>query len=223
MKKIPTPKVVSKEEWLDAREKLLIKEKEVTRLRDSVAAERRRLPMVKIEKQYSFDGPTGKQSLLDLFDGRSQLIMYHFMYGPDWKEGCEGCSMLADGICNLAHLQARDTSFVMVSRAKLEKLNSFKLRMGWQMPWVSSYDSDFNDDFEMTKGDDECSGTSVFITDGTDVFRTYFTTGRGDELHGSVWSLLDLTPYGRQEKWEDSPEGWPQSEPYDWWKLHDNY
>ncbi len=219
----PDPKIVSEDQWVSERAELLVQEKELTRLRDKVSASRRRLPMVHIDKHYVFEGPEGPVTLLDLFEGRPQLILYHFMFGPEWKEGCDGCSMLVDGLCHPAHLHARGTSLALVSRARIEQITTFKSRMEWRLPWVSSHDTDFNDDFGMTKGDDECSGTSVFYRVGDEIFRTYFTTGRGDELHGSVWSLLDLTPLGRQELWEDSPEGRPQSEPYLWWKHHDRY
>lgn len=217
------PRVVSQAEWQAARDALLIKEKAATRARDALAAERRRLPMVKIDKEYVFDGEHGKARLIDLFDGRRQLILYHFMFGPSWDEGCQGCSWYTDNIGHLAHLHARDTSLVLVSRAPQAKLQPFKQRMGWTVPWFSSFESDFNFDFGMTIGEDELSGTSVFLRDGDSVYRTYFTTGRGDETLGSFWSYLDLTPFGRQEIWEDTPEGRPQTPPYEWWRHHDKY
>lgn len=221
--KIAYPKVVSKEEWQIAHDKLLTKEKEATRAHDALNAERRRLPMVKIEKEYIFEGPEGKVSLLDLFEGRHQLIIYHFMFGPDWEEGCGGCSMVVDNMGHPAHLHARDTSRVVVSRAPLEKLERFKRRMGWTIPWYSSFGSDFNYDFGVTTGNDEKFGLSVFLREGADIFHTYFTNGRGVEHLGSNWSYLDLTPFGRQETWEDAPEGWPQTPPYEWWRHHDKY
>jgi predicted dithiol-disulfide oxidoreductase (DUF899 family) len=217
------PKVVSQTEWQAARDTLLVKEKTHTRASDLLAAERRRLPMVKIDKTYFFEGADRKVSLVDLFDGRRQLIVYHFMFGPAQSEGCEGCSWYVDNIGHLAHLHARDTSLVLVSRAPQAKLEPFKQRMGWCVPWFSSFGSDFNTDFGTTVGEEESSGTSVFLRDGDSVYRTYFTTGRGDELLGGVWSFLDLTPLGRQELWENSPEGWPQTPPYAWWRHHDRY
>src|SRR4051812_17643928 len=141
------PPVVSPNEWQAAREALLVKEKEATRARDALAAERRRLPMVRIDKDYTFDGPGGQTRLLDLFEGRRQLLLYHFMFGPSQDAGCDGCSMVVDQICHLAHLHARDTSFVLVSRAPLDKLGAYKRRMGWTIPWFSSFHSDFNVDF----------------------------------------------------------------------------
>jgi predicted dithiol-disulfide oxidoreductase (DUF899 family) len=225
------PPVVSEEEWQAAREALLVKEKEATRARDALAAERRRLPMVRIEKDYVFDGPQGKAMLLDLFDGRRQLLLYHFMFGPNQDAGCDGCSLFVDQIGHLAHLHARDTSFVLVSRAPFEKISAYKDRMGWAIPWVSSFESDFNGDFGVgpetpqpdVYQDGETFGLSVLLRDGDSVYRTYFTTQRGVEALGSVWTFLDLTPLGRQENWEDSPAGYPQTKPYEWWRRHDEY
>ena len=225
------PQVVSPAEWQVARDELLVKEKEATRARDALAAERRRLPMVRIEKEYLFDGPNGKAILVDLFEGRRQLIVYHFMFGPNQDEGCDGCSMFVDGIVHLAHLHARDTSLALVSRAPLAKIDPFKQRMGWTVPWYSAFESEFNVDFGVSPEtpqptvyqDGESFGLSVFLRDGERVFRTYFTTHRGVEALGSVWTLLDLTPLGRQETWEDSPAGYPQTAPYEWWRRHDEY
>jgi predicted dithiol-disulfide oxidoreductase (DUF899 family) len=217
------PKVVSRDEWLKAREALLAQEKAATRARDVLNAERRLLPMVKIDKDYVFEGPNGRVSLLDLFEGRRQLIIYHFMFDPDWEEGCEGCSMVVDNMGHPAHLHARDTSRALVSRAPLKKIEPFKKRMGWTIPWYSSYGSDFNYDFGVTTGEGEIFGLSVFLRDGDNIFQTYFTNGRGVEQLGSNWSYLDLTPFGRQENWEDSPAGWPQTPPYEWWRHHDRY
>jgi predicted dithiol-disulfide oxidoreductase (DUF899 family) len=217
------PPVVSQDEWQDALERLRVKEKEATRARDELAAERRRLPMVGVEKDYVFDGPEGKVPLLDMFEGRRQLIVYHFMFqpgAPGWPSaGCDGCSMFVDNIGHLAHLHARDTSLVLVSRAPLAKLEAYKRRMGWTVPWYSLAGNDFNDDHGVTSG----FGLSVFLRDGDSVFRTYFTTGRGVEALGSNWTFLDLTPLGRQEEWEDTPPGRPQTPPYDWWRRHDEY
>jgi predicted dithiol-disulfide oxidoreductase (DUF899 family) len=225
------PPIVSEAQWQDAHEQLLAKEKEATRARDALAAERRRQPMVRIDKQYIFEGPAGEASLLDLFEGRRQLIVYHFMFGPNQEVGCDGCSMFVDQVGHLAHLHARDTSFTLISRAPLAKIEPYKQRMGWTIPWYSSFESDFNVDFglspETPKGgvyqDGESFGLSVFLRDGDDVFRTYFTSTRGVEALGSVWTFLDLTPLGRQEDWEDSPPGWPQGPRYEWWRRHDEY
>jgi predicted dithiol-disulfide oxidoreductase (DUF899 family) len=225
------PPVVPAEEWQAAWEALLVKEKKATRARDALAAERRRLPRVRIRPDYVFDGPEGKAGLLDLFEGRRQLLLYHFMFGPNQEAGCDGCSMFVDQIGHPAHLQARNTSFALVSRAPIVKLEAYRKRMGWTIPWYSSYENDFNVDFGVgpespqagVYQDGETFGLSVFIRDGDGVFRTYFTTNRGVEALGGVWTLLDLTPLGRQEEWEDSPAGYPQTKPYEWWRRHDEY
>jgi predicted dithiol-disulfide oxidoreductase (DUF899 family) len=221
------PQLVSESEWQAAREKLLAKEKEATRARDALAAERRRQPMVRIDKQYVFEGPDGEATLLDLFEGRRQLILYHFMFAPGapgWPEaGCDGCSMFVDQVGHLAHLHARDTSFALVSRAPISKIESYRVRMGWDIPWYSSGDSDFNEDLGLTTDDGESFGLSVFFRDGDQILRSYFTDGRGVEALGSVWTFLDLTPLGRQEDWEDSPGGYPQTPRYEWWRRHDEY
>jgi predicted dithiol-disulfide oxidoreductase (DUF899 family) len=224
------PQVVSQPEWETAHEELLAKEKEATRSRDALAAERRRLPMVRIEKDYVFHGPDGKAGLLDLFEGHRQLILYHFMFAPGapgWSDaGCDGCSMFVDQVGHLAHLHARDTSFALVSRASVEKIEVYRERMGWPIPWYSLSESsggDFNVDMGVTTDEGEGFGLNVFFRDGDDVLRTYFTDGRGVEALGSVWTFLDLTPLGRQEDWEDSPEGYPQTPRYQWWRRHDEY
>jgi predicted dithiol-disulfide oxidoreductase (DUF899 family) len=221
------PGVVSQAEWQVARNKLLVREKAATRARDALAAERRRLPMVKIDKHYVFEGPDGKATLLDLFEGRRQLIIYHFMFAPGvdgWpKSGCPGCSFFVDQVGHLAHLHARDTSLVLVSRAPLSNIKRYERRMGWTVPWFSSSASDFNVDFGLTTEQGETFGLSVFLRHGKTVYRTYHTDGRGVEALGSAWTFLDLTPLGRQETWEDSPEGWPQTRPYEWWRRHDEY
>lgn len=221
------PQAASREEWQAAHERLLATEKAATRARDALAAERRRLPMLKLDKGYVFDGPHGKTTLLDLFDGRRQLIVYHFMFAPGvhgWPSaGCPGCTMFVDQIGHLAHLHARDVSFVLVSRAPLARLEQYKARMGWTVPWVSSEGSDFNRDFGVTNDTGETFRLSVFLRDGDDIFYTYYTTGRGVEALGSVWTFLDLTPLGRQETWEDTPAGRPQTPPYTWWRRHDEY
>jgi predicted dithiol-disulfide oxidoreductase (DUF899 family) len=225
------PPVVSADEWQAARDALLVKETEATRVRDELAAERRRLPRVRVDKDYVFEGPAGKVTLLDLFDSRRQLLLYHFMFGPNQDVGCDGCSMFVDQIGHRAHLHARDTSFALVSRAPIAKIEPYRKRMGWTIPWYSSFESDFNVDFgvgpqmprEGVYQDGESFGLSVFIRDDASVFRTYFTTHRGVEALGSVWTFLDLTPLGRQEEGEDSPAGYPQTKPYEWWRRHDEY
>jgi len=217
-----TPPIVSREQWDGAREELLAKEKELTRARDVLAAERRRMPWLAVEKEYSFQGPEGKASLLDLFEGRRQLVVYRFFYDPGMKgypeSGCPGCSFLADQVAHLAHLNARDTTLVFVSRAPQAEIERWKARMGWQIPWYT-----ITDDFDADFGVDEWHGTNAFIRDGDSVYRTYFVDNRGDEAMGSTWAYLDITALGRQEEWEDSPEGYPQTPPYHWWNLHDEY
>jgi predicted dithiol-disulfide oxidoreductase (DUF899 family) len=225
------PPVVSDEEWRAAIKTLRVKEKEQTRARDALAAERRRLPMVRIDKDYTLEGTHGPARLLELFEGRRQLILYHFMFGPNQDEGCDGCSMVVDQIGHLAHLHARDTSFALVSRAPIDRIERYRERMGWTIPWYSSFASDFNVDFgvspETPKAgeyqDGETFALSVFLRDGDDVYRTYVTSQRGVEALGSVWTFLDLTPLGRQEDWEDTPPGRPQEPPYEWWRRHDDY
>src|SRR6267142_1250228 len=221
------PKIVAQTEWQKALGKLRVKEKAATRARDALAAERRRLPMVRIDKNYVFAAPGGEVRLRDLFEGRRQLILYHFMFAPDvngWPTaGCPGCSMVVDQVGHLAHFHARDTSFCLVSRAPLARIQRYRKRMGWSIPWVSSSGSDFNEDFEVTTDEGETFGLSVFVRDRDRVYRTYFTAGRGVESLGSVWTFLDLTTFGRQETWEDSPAGRPQTAPYTWWRRHDEY
>jgi predicted dithiol-disulfide oxidoreductase (DUF899 family) len=216
------PPIVSPQEWDAARQELLVKEKELTRARDAMAAQRRRMPRLAVEKDYLFDGPAGPASLLDLFDGRRQLIVYRFFFQPDvegWPDrGCSGCSLLADQVAHLAHLNARDTTLVFVSRAPQGAIAKLKKEMGWDIPWYTITDS-FDADF----GVDEWHGTNAFLRDGQDVFRTYFVDNRGDEAMGSTWSYLDITAFGRQEEWEDSPDGYPQTPPYQWWRRHDEY
>ena len=216
------PPIVSPAEWEAAREELLVEEKELTRARDALAAERRRMPWLTVEKEYEFDGPEGRASLLDLFAGRRQLVVYRFFYEPGvngWPDrGCRGCSFLADQVAHLAHLNARDTTLAFVSRAPQPDIRRWKARMGWEMPWYT-----LTDDFDADFGVDEWHGTNAFYRDGDSIFRTYFVDNRGDEAMGTTWSYLDLTALGRQEKWEDSPEGYPQTPPYQWWNLHDQY
>ena len=229
--------VVSQDEWLIARKQLLVKEKEFTRLRDRLAAERRALPWVKVEKPYVFDGPDGKETLADLFGGHSQLIIKHFMFGPGWSEGCVGCSFGQDHVDGiLVHLKHRDVSYVAVSHAPLPEIQAFKKRMGWQVKWVSSFGSDFNFDFhvsfrpeEIDKGEvyynyetskigiDELSGNSVFYKDvNGDVFHTYSSYGRGGEDMLGTYRFLDLVPKGRDETG-------PNHNLTDWVRHHDRY
>jgi len=225
------PEIVSMSEWLSALQKQVDREKAFTRARDELNAQRRRLPMAKIDKRYSFEGPEGSVGLVDLFGGRRQLIVYHFMFAPEWQAGCDGCSWVVDAMTHPAHLNARDTSIVLISRASLDKLRGYQERMGWKHPgWYSSGGSDFNSDMGVTLSDpdepakmSERHGVSVFLRDGDSIYRTYFNGGRGIEYLGSLWTYLDLTPYGRQELWEDSPAGWPQTEPYVWNRRHDEY
>ncbi len=217
------PPIVSRQEWEAARAELLLQEKALTRQRDKVSAARRRLPMVEITTPYTFDGEHGPVTLLDLFEGRTQLIIQHFMFHPDWEEGCDGCSLLADHVPPLAHLHARNTSYVLVSRAPLAKLLEFRQRMGWNLPWVSSGTTTFNQDFRTTVDDQEDHAVSAFLRHGDRVFLTWDTRNRGTETFASIFSLLDATAHGRQEDWEDSPEGWPQTPTYGWTRLHDRY
>jgi predicted dithiol-disulfide oxidoreductase (DUF899 family) len=216
-----TPPIVSPGEWKSAREELLVEEKKLTRARDALAARRRRMPWLAVEQEYEFDGPEGKASLLDLFDGRRQLIVYRAFFEPGvegWPEhGCIGCSMVADQVAHPAHLNERDTTLVFASRAPQPDIERLKGRMSWELiPWYTITD-DFDIDFDVG----EWHGTNAFIRDGERVFRTYFIDARGDEALGSTWSYLDMTALGRQEEWEDSPEGYPQTPPYEWWIWHD--
>jgi predicted dithiol-disulfide oxidoreductase (DUF899 family) len=215
-----TPPIVSSEEWEAARQELLVKEKALTRARDALAAERRRMPWLAVEKEYMFERPEGKANLVDLFDGRRQLIVYRAFFEPGvhgWPEhACIGCSMVADQVAHVTHLSARDTTLVFASRASQPDIQRVKARMGWEIPWVT-----MTDDFDKDHGVDEWHGTNAFIREGDDVFRTYFVNNRGDEAMGSTWSYLDITALGRQEEWEDSPEGYPKTPPYAWWFWHD--
>jgi len=223
------PPIVSPQEWDAARQELLVKEKEVTRARDALAAQRRRMPWMAVEKDYGFEGPNGPASFADLFEGRRQLIVYRFYYGPEvttYAEGgtyperaCVGCSFVADQVAHPAHLNARDTTLAFVSRAPQPEIQGLKERMGWEViPWYT-----ITDDFDKDFGVDEWHGTNAFIRDDDQIFRSYFIESRGDEHMGSTWSYLDITALGRQEGWEDSPEGYPQTPPYRWWNYHDAY
>jgi len=219
---LKTPPVVSPQEWEAARQQMLVKEKALTRARDALAAERRRMPWVAVDKQYEFIGPQGNVSLLDLFEGRRQLILYRAFFEPGvfgWPDhACRGCSFCADQVAHVAHLNARDTTLVYASRAPQADIARLKTRMGWEMPWYTITDS-----FDVDFGVDEWHGTNAFIRDGDTIFRTYFINNRGDEALGSTWSYLDMSALGRQETWEDSPAGYPKSEPYKWWNWHDEY
>jgi predicted dithiol-disulfide oxidoreductase (DUF899 family) len=216
------PPIVSREDWEAARAELLVKEKELTRARDALAADRRRMPRLAVEKDYAFDGPDGRAGLLDLFDGRRQLIVYRFFFEPGvdgWPEvGCPGCSFVADQVAHLAHLNARDTTLAFASRAPQADIKRLKARMGWDIPWYTITDG-FDADFDVQ----DWHGTNAFLRDEDRIFRTYFIDKRGDEAMGSTWTYLDITAFGRQEVWEDSPEGYPQTQAYAWWNRHDEY
>jgi predicted dithiol-disulfide oxidoreductase (DUF899 family) len=219
----PMTQVVSQQEWQTALDSLRIKEKKQMRRQDALNAERRQLPRVKIDKPYVFTGAEGKAGLLDLFAGRKQLVIYSFMYAPDAINPCTGCSMMVDNMGHISHLHARDTSLVLVARSPYARLVELNERMGWQIPWFSSFESDFNQDFGATTADGEMFGVNVFIREGDEIYRTYQTSKRGAEYLGSIFTYLDLTPMGRQELWEDSPDDVPQTPPYQWWRLHDEY
>jgi predicted dithiol-disulfide oxidoreductase (DUF899 family) len=224
------PSIVTPQEWEAARQALLVEEKELTRARDAMAAKRRRMPWMAVEKDYRFEGPAGTASLTDLFEGRRQLIAYRAFYAPDVttypagggsypERACVGCSLVADQVAHPAHLNARDTTLAFVSRAPQAEIRGLKERMGWQtIPWYT-----LTDDFDADFGVDQWHGTNAFIRDGDRIFRTYFVHDRGDEQMGSTWSYLDITALGRQEAWEDSPNGYPQTAPYQWWNYHDAY
>ncbi|MBD2463615.1 DUF899 domain-containing protein [Oscillatoria sp. FACHB-1407] len=233
------PKIVGKDEWLTARKTLLEHEKELTKQRDRVNSERRRLPMVQLEKEYTFEGSNGSVRLIDLFEGRTQLIIYHFMFAPEWEKGCGGCTGFVNSLGDLSMLNERDTTFVLISRAPFPKLEAYKQLKGWTLPWYSSFGSDFNYDFHVTLDETvapieynyrdkaelerlngpnvmqgESHGLSVFFRLDDDVFHTYSTYARGVESLTDSYSLLDMTPYGRQEDFEDSPSGYPQKPTY---------
>jgi predicted dithiol-disulfide oxidoreductase (DUF899 family) len=218
-----TPSIVSQNDWEAARLELLVKEKEVMRAHDALSAQRRRMPWLAVDKQYVFDGPDGPASLLDLFQGRRQLIVYRAFFEPGvvgWPDhACRGCSMIADHVGNLAHLNARDTTLAFASHAPQPEIEKVKARMGWSpIPWYT-----ITDEFDVDFGVDEWHGTNAFIREGDQVYRTYFINRRGDEYFGNTWSYLDMTALGRQENWEDSPEGYPQTPPYAWWNWNDEY
>ena len=218
-----TPPIVSPEEWQAAYGKMLVKEKLSMRLHDALVAERRRMPWTPIEKPYKFEGPNGPMMLLDLFEGRKQLIVYRAFFEPGvhgWPDhACIGCSLGADQVSHPAHLNARDTTLVYASRAAQLDIARIKAKMGWELiPWVTLTDS-FDKDF----GVDEWHGHNAFIQEGGKIYRTYFINGRGDEAMGTVWSYLDMTALGRQEEGEESPDGYPQTSRYKWWNWHDSY
>lgn len=230
-----TPKVVSSAEWLAARKEFLKKEKEFTRLRDELSRQRRELPWQKVNKNYVFEGPRGTRTLADLFDVRTQLVIYHFMFGPGWKEGCPSCSYLADSFdAATAHMAQRDTAFAAVSRATLPEIESFKKRMGWKFPWVSSFGTDFNYDFhvsftkdEMASGkafynfetagfpSEEGPGLSAFLKRGDEIFHTYSSYARGLDILLPTYNFLDMTAKGRDE--DSLPH------PMAWVRHHDRY
>jgi predicted dithiol-disulfide oxidoreductase (DUF899 family) len=212
------PQIVSEEQWQRSHEALLAKEKEATRASDALAAERRRQPMMEFSADHEFEGAEGRRTLVELFAGRRQLIVYHFWFPPDGSP-CGGCTMFTDQISELAHLNARDTSFALVSSAPQAQIEQYKQRMGWTVPWYTVVGNGFQE----ACGTTEYFALDVFLRDGDRVFLTYATTGRGVEALGSVWTFLDLTPLGRQEEWEDTPSGRPQAPPYKWWRRHDEY
>ena len=212
------PEIVNEEEWQHSHEALLAKEKQATRARDALAAERRRLPMVEFSTGHEFEGPDGVAELPDLFEGRRQLILYHFWFPPD-GDPCGGCSMFTDQVSPLAHMHARDPSFALVSTAPQAQIEAYKQRMGWEIPWYTV----IGDEFQKARGTTEYFSLDVYLRDGDRVFLTYETSSRGVEALGSVWTFLDLTPLGRQEEWEDTPPGRPQGPKYEWWRLHDDY
>lgn len=223
MKKNQIPNIVDYSVWESELSNLLIKEKEVTRLSGEVAAQRRRLPMHKISKDYNFETEEGTKSFLDLFEGRRQLIVYHFMFDPEWEQGCPGCSWVVDAMSNPNHLNACGVSIIIIGLAPLKKLLKYKNRMGWWHRWASSKGSDFNPDFGATKNGRENHGVSVFFREGNDIYQTYHSEDRGVEHLGSHWTYLDLTPYGRKEEWEDSPAGYPQNKVNTTTCRHDSY
>ncbi len=211
--------IVDAAQWQAARAALLSEEKRLTRDLDRLAAERRKLPWVQVTRAYRFTTPDGEKSLADLFDGRKQLIVYHHMLKEDDPAPCPGCSMLADELPRLEHLHARNTTLVMVSHAPLSQIRAFAARMGWPVPWFESRDSFTPDHGYGTHG----PGYSVFIRQGDQVFYTYGCTDRGTEMVCGTMAMLDMTPMGRGEVWQDAPAWVEQNQPYQWWRLHDEY
>jgi predicted dithiol-disulfide oxidoreductase (DUF899 family) len=212
------PDIVSPEAWQAAHAAFLKEEKALGRARDALNARRRRLPMTRVERDYTFDPERGRLSLPDLFEGRDQLIVYFNMLTADHI--CPGCSYYCDHIGNLSHLHARRTTFAAVSRATLPRIEEVKARLGWTFPWYSCAGSSFYEDFV---SEDDYFGLAAFIRKGDEIFQTYFTTGRGVEQPCNTFSFLDITPWGRQEEWEDSPAGTPQEPAHGWVRLHDEY
>jgi predicted dithiol-disulfide oxidoreductase (DUF899 family) len=211
--------ILDRDQWQAMHRALLAQEKELTKAQDRMAAKRRQMPWQRVAQTYRFMGPAGPAGLDELFDGRKQLIVYHHMLKPADPSPCPGCCMVGDQIPNIEHLRARDTSLAFVSRAPIREIETFRARMGWAFPWFETLD-DFDEDFDARSNG---FGLNVFIRDEGEIYRTYFTTGRGVETLGTVWTLLDLTPLGRQESWEESPTHVAQTPPYRWWRLHDEY
>lgn len=211
-------RIVDQAEWTAAYEEQLAREKTMTREMDRLAAKRRRLPWMRVEKDYRFTGPAGETDLEGLFEGRSQLIVYHHMLKPSDPSPCSGCSMVGDHIPHLAHLNARDVTLVFIARSPSPEIEAYKRRMGWSMPFYQSIDS-----FGADLGIDGGFGLNVFLRTEAGIMRTYYTSGRGVEMLGTPMTLLDITPFGRQESWQDVPAGFPQDEPYQWWRRHDEY
>ena len=212
------PDIVDRKSWTRAHASLLQEEKELTRRATELAARRRRQPMLELETGHEFDGPAGRVRLPDLFEGRSQLLLYHFWF-PEDGEPCTGCSMFTDQVSELAHLHARDTSLALVSRAPQDRIAPYRDRMGWQVPWYTVV----GDAFQQARGTTEYFSLDVMLRDGDRVFLTHEVRSRGVESLGSVWTFLDLTAFGRQEEWEDTPAGRPQTPTYAWWRRHDEY
>ena len=212
------PDIVDRKSWTRAHASLLQEEKELTRRATELAARRRRQPMLELETGHEFDGPAGRVRLPDLFGGRSQLLLYHFWF-PEDGEPCTGCSMFTDQVSELAHLHARDTSLALVSRAPQDRIAPYRDRMGWQVPWYTVV----GDAFQQARGTTEYFSLDVMLRDGDRVFLTHEVRSRGVESLGSVWTFLDLTAFGRQEEWEDTPAGRPQTPTYAWWRRHDEY
>jgi predicted dithiol-disulfide oxidoreductase (DUF899 family) len=236
---VSLPDVVSRDEWIAARKRLLVEEKAMTRARDALNTKRRELPMVAVDKEYHFESPSGKVNLLDLFEGRQQLIVQHFMFDPSWEEGCPSCSASADELSPglIRHLNSRNTSFAAVSRAPIDKIERYRQSKGWVFPWFSSFGDSFNYDFNVTidqkvtpvmwnyrslgeleevgmgwlgEGSSEQPGFSTFLRDGTRVSHTYSVYARGAESLGGSYYFLDLTALGRQEEWEEPKDRVPK-------------
>jgi len=212
---------MSREQWCEERRLFLQDEKAATRARDALNARRRRLSMTLIDVPYTFGSTKGQVPFGDLFEGRPQLIVYHNMLAPGSDHLCPGCSRYCDQIGNLEHLHARRTTFAVVSRATVPEIERVKSRLEWTFPWYSSFGTSFHDDF--VESEDESFGLSVFIRRDENIFQTYFTSGRGVEVPSNTFGFLDITPLGRQETWEDSPEGWPQEPAHSWIRIHDEY